>query len=248
MNDRLVTEGRRLVELAERESLPLRLFGGVAIWWRSGEQTRSLLRRDFADLDFVAHRRSSRALREFLEDEGYEPERTFNAAHGATRLLYHAPDGAFHLDIFLDRFEMSHKLDFERRLELEPLTLTAADLLLAKLQVAEINRKDFSDTAMLLLGHKLGTQDMHDECNVVYVSELCSHDWGLYTTVTDNVAGLQAVAADLALPEAQRTLLDQRIHELLGKLEQAPKSRAWNLRAKVGRRKRWFETPEEVVR
>jgi len=31
-------------------------------------------------------------------------------------------------------------------------------------------------------------------------------------------------------------------------MEQAPKSRAWKLRAKIGRRKRWYETPEEVVR
>ncbi len=72
-NERLVEEGRRLIAAADGASLPLRLFGGVAIWLRSSERVRSLLRRDFADLDFVAHRSSSRALRELLEQEGYLP-------------------------------------------------------------------------------------------------------------------------------------------------------------------------------
>ena len=146
-------EGPRLVQIADDAELPIRLFGGVAIWKRSGERMRTALGREYADVDLVAHKRQSRALRDVLEQDGYVPERTFNATHGASRLLYHAPDGSFHIDVFLDRFSMSHELDFADRLELEPLTLTAADLLLAKLQVAEINHKDLSDAAMLLLDH-----------------------------------------------------------------------------------------------
>ena len=60
----------------------------------------------YADIDLVAHRRASRALRDVLEAEGYQPERTFNAAHGAHRLLYHAADRRFHVDVFLDEFRM----------------------------------------------------------------------------------------------------------------------------------------------
>jgi hypothetical protein len=29
-------------------------------------------------------------------------------------------------------------------------------------------------------------------------------------------------------------------------VEEAPKSRSWRLRAKIGDRKRWYELPEEV--
>jgi hypothetical protein len=29
-------------------------------------------------------------------------------------------------------------------------------------------------------------------------------------------------------------------------LEQAPKTRAWRIRAKIGERKRWYELPEEA--
>ncbi|MGB9184159.1 MAG: hypothetical protein WCB67_08830 [Solirubrobacteraceae bacterium] len=243
-----IEEGPRLVKTAEDAGLALRLFGGVAIWHRSAEPTRAAFGRDYADVDVVAHRRTSRALRELLERDGYLPERTFNATHGAGRLLYHAPDGSFHIDVFLDRFAMSHALDFESRLELEPMTLPAADLLLAKLQVAEVNRKDLTDAVMLLLDHKLGDLDGQGQLNAAYVSQVCAADWGLFTTAGDNLDALQSLLPELALAEADRTTLQSRTAALREQLDQAPKSRAWKLRAKIGRRKRWYETPEEVTR
>jgi len=241
-------EGRRLVHSAGGAGLALRLFGGVAIWERSGEGTRAALGREYADLDFVAHRRSSRALRGLLETEGYEPERTFNAAHGANRLLYHAPDRSFHIDVFLDQFELSHKLYCEPRLVLEALTLTAADLLLAKLQVAEVNQKDLSDAAMLLLDHELSDEDGAARLNAAYVGEVCGADWGLYTTVGDNLRKLEALLAKLPLDRERSGRVTARAGELTERLEATPKTRAWKLRARVGRRKRWYEVPEEVHR
>jgi hypothetical protein len=243
-----IQAGPVLVREAGNLGLPLRLFGGVAIWLRSSERTRAALGRTYGDVDLVAHRRGSRALRDLLEASGYEPERTFNAAHGASRLLYHAADHSFHLDVFLDRFSMSHELDFEPRLELEPLTLPAADLLLSKLQVAEINRKDLTDAAMLLLDHELGEHDRGGQLNASHVSGVCAEDWGLFTTVADNLDALAAVEPELALDEAQRGRLRARVAVLRERIEQAPKSRSWKLRARVGRRKRWYELPEEVVR
>ncbi|MGH2896644.1 MAG: hypothetical protein ACRDPM_25720, partial [Solirubrobacteraceae bacterium] len=119
MSGEPLAEGLRLVQMADDAKQAVRLFGGVAIWQRSTAATRSRLGRHYADVDLVAHRKESRALRDLLEAAGYLPERTFNATHGATRLLYHAADGSFHIDVFLDRFTMSHALDFEARLELE---------------------------------------------------------------------------------------------------------------------------------
>jgi hypothetical protein len=244
----LVEEGPRLVQVAAADSLVLRLFGGVAIWHRSAPATREALGRDYGDLDYVAHRKRSRDLRELLEREGYVPERTFNAAHGDRRLLYHAPDDSFHIDVFLDQFEMSHTLDFSSRLEIEEPTLPAADLLLAKLQVAEINRKDLSDAAMLLLDHELGDADGAGRLGGTRLDGACGGDWGLFTTVTDNLAKLDELAASLQLGPERAQLLVARSAALRRRLEDAPNSRAWRMRAKVGRRKRWYEVPEEVHR
>ncbi len=244
----LIDEGQRLVQAAADESLVLRLFGGVAIWHRSVPATREALGRSYGDLDYVAHRKRSRELRELLEREGYVPERTFNAAHGDRRLLYHAPDGTFHIDVFLDEFEMSHTIDFSARLEVETPTLPAADLLLAKLQVAEINQKDLTDTAMLLLDHELAGDDGPGRLGGARLEETCGADWGLFTTVTDNLAKFDEIVGSLELGTERVEVLAARSAALRGRLEDAPKTRAWRMRAKVGRRKRWYEVPEEVHR
>lgn len=243
-----IEEGRRLVTRAGKAGITLRLFGGVAIWERSTEVTRRALGRQYADLDVVSHRSCSRQLRELLESDGYEPERVFNATHGATRLLYHAPAHAFHLDVFLDQFEMSHKLDLGARLDTELTTLPAAELLLAKLQVAEINRKDLTDAAMLLLDHELDDDDGPARLNAAYVSEVCGADWGLFTTATENLESVADLAPGLPLADSEREGLQEKCTQLRRWLEDAPKTRAWKLRARIGKRKRWYELPEEVVR
>lgn len=244
----LTDEGPRLVASANAAGLVLRLFGGVAIWLRSTGQTRHALGRDYGDLDFVAHRSGSRQLRELLEREAYVPERVFNATHGASRLLYHAPDQSFHIDVFLDQFEMSHRLDLGRRLDTEPLCLPAAELLLAKLQVAEINRKDLTDTAMIVLDHEPSDSDGPGLINVGQVARVCAADWGLFTTVTDNLGALADIVGELPIAAGQIQAMTERAAGLRERLESEPKSAAWKLRARIGRRKRWYEVPEEVTR
>lgn len=236
----IVAEGRRLVEEAAADGITVRLLGGAAIWLRASTDSRRLLGRDYPDLDLVAHRKQSRQLREFLEGEGYEPERTFNATHGKTRLYYHAPDRSYHVDVFLDAFVMSHELDLGSRLELESPTLPAAELLLTKLQVAEINRKDLTDAVLLLLDHTPVDEDGPGRLNAAEVASVCGSDWGLYTTVLDNLRKLRE------LPEAAP--VSATVAHLEQRLEAEPKTRAWRLRAKVGRRVRWYELPEEVTR
>jgi len=242
----LVAEGRRLVVEAAARGLALRLLGGVAIWLRASDPARVAFGRDYPDLDLAARKKQSRALRDLLEQEGYEPERVFNAAHGAKRLLFHAPDRSYHIDVFLDEFEMSHRLDLSERLVAEEWTLPAAELLLTKLQVAELNRKDASDVVMLLYDHELAENDGRRQLNARWVAGLCGSDWGLYTTVADNLTKIEALLPELLL--GKRELVSSRLAELRRRLETGPKTRGWKLRAKVGRRVRWYELPEEVAR
>jgi hypothetical protein len=244
----IVTEGRRLVEEAAARGIAARLLGGIAIWLRASEAARAALGRSYPDLDLAARKRQSRGLRDLLEELGYEPERVFNATHGAQRLLYHAPDRRWHIDVFLDEFVMSHTLGLGERLDVEFPTLPAAELLLTKLQVAELNRKDASDTAMLLLDHEPAETDGDGRVNLAHVARVTSSDWGLYTTVTDNLAKVRDLLPELLPGEAQRATVSSRLDAIERRLEEAPKTRAWKLRAKIGRRKRWYELPEEVVR
>jgi len=243
----MVSAGRSVVEAAAARSIPVRLIGGVAIWQRASTAARGALGRSYPDIDLVAHKKQSRKLRSVLEEEGFEPERVFNATHGARRLLYHGP-GGWQVDIFLDTFEMSHTLDLGTRLEAEPYTLAAAELLLTKLQIAEVNAKDLSDVAMLLWDHEPGSADGAGLLNLSPVVSRCAADWGLYTTVTDNLAACTEVLGSVVPSGTDRSRIADRITALTDALAAAPKSVAWQLRARVGRRRRWYELPEEVIR
>jgi hypothetical protein len=240
----MVAAGRAIVATAAARSIPVRLVGGVAIYLRGSPPARAALGRSYPDIDLVAHKKQSRALRGILEETGFEPERVFNATHGARRLLYYAPDG-WQVDVFLDTFEMSHTLDLGRRLEAEPETLAAAELLLTKLQIAEVNRKDLSDTAMLLWDHQPASQDGP---GLTAVTGRCAADWGLHTTVTDNLARCAGLLGEFVASPGDRDRIAGRISQLSQALDDAPKSMGWKARARVGRRVRWYELPEEVTR
>jgi len=243
----MAAAGRAIVAAAAARSTPVRLVGGVAIWLRGSAAARAALGRSYPDVDLVAHKRQSRALRSVLEEEGFQPERVFNAAHGARRLLYHSPDG-WQVDVFLDTFEMSHTLDLGARLEAEPETLAAAELLLTKLQIAEINAKDLSDAAMLLWDHQPGGDDGPGRLNLGPVVARCASDWGLYTTVTGNLAACADLLGDLVTGTSDRERIASRIAAVTDAVTAAPKTLSWQLRAKVGRRVRWYQLPEEVTR
>jgi hypothetical protein len=242
----MVSEGRRICEIAAAHGIAVRLLGGTAIWLRSPDEVRALLTRDFADLDLVTVRKDAKPLRELLEQQGYVPDKMFNATQGTRRLYFTAADGSFHVDIFIDTFVMSHTLDFTGRLEIEPVVLPAAELLLTKLQIAELNLKDAADTVMLLLGHELGDSDTAVRLNATHVATLCAQDWGLYTTVTDNLGKIDELLPSIIDEPAARTVAQQRITALLQLFDAAPKSRGWKRRARIGRRIRWYETPDEV--
>ena len=141
---------------------------------------------------------------------------------------------------------MSHTLDLGARLEAEPETLAAAELLLTKLQIAEVNAKDLSDTAMLLWDHEPGGSDGPGQLNLTADRRpRCAADWGLYTTVTDNLAAcaelLGAAGAGRAAPGPDRRPDRGQLSQAAGR--RAEVAGAGRLRARVGRRVRWYELP-----
>ncbi len=172
----------------------------------------------------MAHKKQSRTLRALLEEEGFEPERVFNATHGARRLLYHGP-GGWQVDVFLDTFEMSHTLDLGTRLEAEPETLAAAELLLTKLQIAEVNAKDLSDAAMLLWDHEPRRRRRPRAAEPRPAGGArAPPTGGCYTTVTDNLAACAGLLGALVSRPADRERIAGRIAAITEALAAAPKS------------------------
>ena len=242
----IVEEAARLLDSADSRGLPLRVLGGVAIRMRAPGELPTAFRRSYADADFLTAKDASARAQEFFREEGYEPQVAFNALHGRERLLFFDIGNDRQVDVFVGAFEMSHRVPVAKRMELEPRTLPLAELLITKLQIAELNEKDVRDALALFHGHSVNESD-GDSINAAWVAKLCAGDWGLWRTLTGNLATCRDHLERYDLSPGERDQITAGINALLERLESEPKSRAWKLRAMIGERKRWYTTPEEVA-
>lgn len=244
IHEDVVAEGERLIGRAADEGVPLRLLGGVGMRLRAPGELAPAFRRTYADLDFVTTKKGVGATTGLFRGEGYEAQVAFNALHGGERLLFFDNDHDRQVDVFVGAFSMCHKIPLDGRIEVDPVSIPLAELLLTKLQVVQLNEKDVRDALALLHDHEVGESD-GELVNSARVAQLCASDWGLWRTITQNLAACRAFADTYDVPD--RPTLDERLDALLGRIEEEPKSRAWRMRAKIGDRKRWYDLPEEVA-
>ena len=114
-----------------------------------------------------------------------------------------------------------------------------------KLQIVELNHKDVTDLAALLTTHAMGDDDGEGILNRHRILGVLSTDWGFCTTTSDNLERLPGLVAEVDEELGQR--VTGISGQLQAEIDQAPKSRAFKLRAKVGRRKRWYEVPDDSI-
>lgn len=248
----LVKEASRLLAAIAAAEVPARLIGGMAIRVLLGARLDPIFEREIADLDFVCAGGAGGRLGEVLTAAGYLGDDQFNALNGARRLLFWDPERGRQIDVFVGRFEMCHELPLAERLEVRAATLPAAELLMTKLQIVELNRKDQGDAFALLDGAEVTdtdrAEDGTDAINAARIASLTAQDWGLQRTFELNLERLRGGVGELGLPEPRREAIAARIERLLAAMEEAPKSRRWKMRARIGERKQWYEEPEEVQR
>jgi Uncharacterised nucleotidyltransferase len=241
----VVQETLRLLGAAERSNLPIRVLGGMAIVIHAGELLHPSFRREIRDIDLATTKGSGRKVSQFLTEQGYEANRTFNAMHGAHRLLFYDDPHRRQVDVFVGTFEMCHTLPLTERMLLEPVTLPLAELVMTKLQIVKLNAKDRFDVYALLLTHDVGDHD-NETINAGRIGDLCSKDWGLYRTFQLNLERLHEGLVEVDLSAEDQDLISERLRGLQDAIERAPKSAKWRVRAKVGDRVRWYDDPEEV--
>jgi hypothetical protein len=239
-------EATRLAEAVVSLGMSARLIGGLAIWLRCPSVRDGAFARSYDDMDFAISAAAATKFKALLLTQGYLPDQFFNGLHGATRLYFGEPAGRWSIDVVIDELAMSHKLDLRGRLDVPSPTITLADLLLTKLQVWEINRKDLGDTLCLLADHALAEDDADvDGISLPRVRSVLGKDWGFCHTVLRNTRKVAELWSQEPLPGATHDVATQTA-SLQQAIEDAPKSRAWRLRSRVGERVRWYETPEEV--
>jgi hypothetical protein len=238
----------RLIDAAHANSLLMRAIGGLAIRVKCGDMRR-FFTREYRDLDFVVAENERKRIEPFFQGMGYESNRQFNLLNGSKRQIYLDPNSDRHVDIFVGKFEMCHKLPMNGRLEIDPVTVPLAELFLSKAQIVELNRKDALDIASLLLYNETGHTD-DGMINLEYIARLCGQDWGLYKTTSMSLKRVEEVLLDetLNLTESERNVILKRIGAIHQTFQAMPKSLAWQMRDKVGTRVRWYEEVEEVAR
>jgi hypothetical protein len=241
----VVTEALRLAELGVERGVPLRVLGGVAVALHTQGELHPALRRPYRDIDVVTKRKGDREALKLLVDAGYESNERFNNMVGVhRRLVVYDTQNRRQLDVFVGEFQMCHAVAFDR-LDADSPTVPLAELLVTKLQIVKMNEKDVKDIVAILLEHPVGESD-DETVNARRIAELCAADWGLWRTTQGSIEHARAGLARLALEEAERELVRERLAALWERIEREPKSMRFKARARVGDRTRWYEEPDEV--
>ncbi len=242
-------EASEVIELAQLRDITTRLIGGMA--FRAQLPLWTYRHRPAHDIDFVVKSKDARGLGELLEERGYVPDRRQNALYGHKQMYFVDEEHDRPVDVIIDRLEMCHTLELKDRLGVDPLTVGRAELLLSKLQIVKLNRKDALDIVALISAYKLGSAE---GIETAAIGEIIGRDWGWWRTVTGNLEVIAktlseddgSFAADLDMQKSASYDPATQIEELRQFAIDLPKSMAWKVRARLGDRAIWYEEHEEL--
>jgi hypothetical protein len=213
----------------------------------------------FTDLDLMGYSTQSRSISGVFENLGFKPDNMINGFFGDRRLVYYEGKDRFHVDVFLDKLEFSHDVLFGKkpgngRLELDYPTISLTDMVLEKLQIHQIGRKDLVDLMVLFLGHEVrpAANGDREAVDAGHIASLMADDWGFWYESTQNLKKTKQLLGGFVNEGRVSAEFAARIENRIGKIETAlqsvEKGRHWQKRAKAGTAKPWYREVEEIVR
>ncbi len=258
-----------LVERARDQGIPVRILGAMAVYIHSShrpealDRYRSLERLGpgrpiFTDLDVIAYADRQKEIQRLFQDTlHFTPDFHVNALFSGRRNVFRHPDGLYDVDVFYDLLSFSHDVRFRGsvsgdRLDLDFPTISLADIVLEKLQIHHINRKDLVDLFMLLSGHEVGNGVGSDVIDGHHVARTLSGDWGFEYDARANLQKLRGlsehVVAEGRATQEEQARVTAGIGRLLQLTDHEPKTKEWQKRAKKGTSKPWFNEVDEIER
>lgn len=239
-----------LMERAERYGVTMRTIGSIAFRIRCPDWKRLEYEngRYLTDIDFMAYSGEIAAVQDMFDEMGWEENMTVLRLFGDKRRIFYHPELPIHSDIFLDKLRFCHEIDFRGRLELDSPTITLIDLLLEKLQIVEINKKDLVDIMVLLSQYAISKEEgATGSLNGARLAGICGRDWGWWRTATMNLEKTRDFAAEY-LANEHATTVAEKVDRLREMIDTRRKGLRWKLRGIVGERLRWYREVEEVER
>ncbi len=245
--DDFMDEAIRIEKAAAGLGLPLRVIGCLAFRIKSPEYSDLHIKmgREVTDIDYMSYfKHQQKIINLFRDDLGYHWVPPSFARASTLRDLFIDQNTGRKVDVFYDHLEFCHKIDFKKnkRLEVDEPTIPLAELFLEKTQIVEINAKDLKDLIITFLAHEISEEDDDTKVNGPYIAKILADDWGFYYTVTENLKKfINFVPTVDEISQEQKDHVIAQAKKLHQLIEDAPKSRGWNRRAKVGTKKRWYK-------
>ncbi len=249
----MLDEAIGVIDAARSAGLDVRLVGGLAVLALCRDA--GSCRREHRDVDVVARRRDAKRLLATLTRLGYEENRHVRfASAGAMMQVYrecahrggrggvHADD---RVDVYLDAFRQHHEIVLRERLALEPYTVPASDVLLAKLVRSRMAETDVRDVVTLLKDVEVREREEAGVISLDYLARSGARDWGLFHDVTANLRLVEEAVGSLGLEAAALDRVRSAAERILAAMSSARKGLRWRLRATIGERLPWHEVVDE---
>jgi hypothetical protein len=241
-----MAEAMALISAADQQGITVRLLGGMAVRVLCPDYPPRPAK-GLQDIDLASVTPSRKALQNFLLEQGHQPDKNFNALYGHKQLYFTSAVSGRPIDVLIDKLAMCHELDFRTRIMRMPHTLDPLDVLLSKLQIVQLNEKDARDVVYLLSGYPVRDGTEAGTISLGLYRPIVGDDWGWWRTVTMNLDKIRGIIADKPelVPAGATYDPAAQAAALTSAAEDAPKSRRWKLRARLGDRVRWYQEPEE---
>lgn len=235
-NDNLCEEGKRIVDEAQRQGIPTRLFGGCAVWLLGSESRRwsSETRRVLKDIDLFTFWRHRGALRSLLRQDGYA-ERALSPIFSAAMSVF--VRGGVEVEVRYDKLRFCHEIDLSRVSFNRSYILNLSYLLLSKAQIVEPMQVDLYDLLAVLydLSRLRGKEREDEEQSICAVLR---RDWGFFHTFQLNCRRLREFCTAENIGTCQGSL--GYLDTLETRVSAIGKTLAWKLRSIVGTKMKWY--------
>ena len=246
--ERFENELNRIIEASDNSGVVLRVIGSLAFQMHCPKYgyLQAALGRAYTDIDFAGYRKQTQEVKDLMVDLGYVELKEVSMMSEGDRAIFNHQNSSLHVDVFFDKLDFSHVINWDDRLEVDHPTIPLSELLLEKMQIYQINEKDIIDTIMLLLEHPLGDHD-DEVINIDRIAQLLARDWGLWRTTTMNLDKVKRMAGQYPqLQDEQQAFVVAQVESSQARIEAEPKSRGWRLRDRVGDRVKWYKEVDEV--
>jgi len=246
--DKFENELKKIIKASNNAGVLLRVIGSLAFQMHCPKfgYLQQMMGRAYTDIDFAAYSKQAKDVKVLLSAMGYTENREVFIVSEGERAIYDKPEIGMHIDVFYEKLNFCHVIRWTGRLEVDSPSIPLAEMLLEKMQIVQINEKDIIDTIMLLLEHPLGDIDK-ETINIKRISELCAADWGLWRTTTMNLNKVRQLAQSYEqLTSEQKDKINSQVELAMTHFDETPKTMAWQLRARVGDRVKWYKDVDEV--